>query len=123
MLRQGIAACLLPLALTGCVQTKVHAEQPAVFKAGDATSHSVLQSRLQRALGQTVTLADDALEKESLLVIEPVPARIDGQLVDGRERASRAERFTLWRVDNRCVLRRESTGEHIALPGADCRAP
>jgi hypothetical protein len=123
MLRQVLTACLLPLALTGCVQTKVHAEQPAVFKAGDAASHAVLQSSLQRALGRPVTLAQDALVNESALVIEPVPARIDGQRIDGRDRVARAERFTLWRVDDRCVLRRESTGERLALPGAACVTP
>ena len=60
---------------------------------------------------------------ESLLVIEPLAARIDGQRIDGREMVVRSERFTLWRVDDRCVLRRESTGERVALPGADCRTP
>jgi hypothetical protein len=122
MPRTGLAACLLASWLAGCVQTKVHAEQPALLKAGDTTSHAVLQSSLQRALGRPVTLAQDALVAENTLVIEAVPARIDGQRIDGREMAPRVEHFTLWRVEDRCVLRRESTGERIALPGAGCRA-
>lgn len=120
--RPGLAACLLACWLAGCVQTIVHAEQPALLKAGDATSHAVLQSSLQRALGRPVALAEDALVHEAVLVIEPVPARVDGQRIDGREMAARSERFTLWRVEDRCILQRESTGERIALPGADCRA-
>ena len=75
-----------------------------------------------RARGRPVTLAEDALFAESLLVVPPQAARIDGQRIDGREMVVRSERFTLWRVDDRCVLRRESTGERIALLGADCRA-
>ncbi len=122
MPRPTLAACLLASWLAGCVQTIVHAEQPALLKAGDTSSHAVLQSSLQRALGRPVTLAEDALVAEPLLVIEPQAARIDGQRIDGREMVVRSERFTLWRVDDRCVLRRESTGERIALPGADCRA-
>jgi hypothetical protein len=113
--------CLLTSGLAGCVQTIVHAEQPALLKAGDTTSQAVLRSSLQRALGRPVTLAEDTLVTASALIIEPVPARIDGQRIDGREMANRSERFTLWRVEDRCVLRRESTGERIALPGADCR--
>jgi hypothetical protein len=122
MRRPALATCLLSATLAGCVQVKVHAEQPAVLKAGDATSRAVVQSSLQRALGRPVTLAEDSLVTDSALVIEPMPARIDGQRIDGREMVSRAERFTLLRVEDRCVLRRESNGEHIALPGADCRA-
>lgn len=120
MSRRAVAACLLSGVLGGCVQTKVHAEQPALLKAGDAASRAVVQASLQRALGRAVTIGDDALTKDPVLVIEPVPARIDGQRIDGRDLQPRVERFTLLRVDDRCVLRKDSTGERIALPGVDC---
>jgi hypothetical protein len=123
MLRQAVSVCLLSGLACGCVQTAVHVEQPAVLKPDDATSRAVVQASLQRALGRAVTLSETALVNDSLLVIEPVPARIEGQRIDGRDLQLRAERFTLLRVDNHCVLRKESTGERIALPGADCHIP
>lgn len=117
------AAWLLPALLAGCVRTAVHAEQPALLAADDASSRAVVNASLQKALGSPVTLADDVFTRESVLVIEPIPARVDGQRIDGRDLAPRVERFTLLRVQNRCVLLREGTGERIALPGASCHIP
>jgi hypothetical protein len=120
--RPSLAACLLPGLLASCAQARVHAEQPAALAANDATSRAVVQSSLQKALGQPVLLGPDALVAAYELVIEPTPARVDGQRIDGRDIQRRSERFTLLRTGDRCLLRRESTGERIALPGASCVA-
>ncbi|MGC4028235.1 MAG: hypothetical protein QM696_05120 [Steroidobacteraceae bacterium] len=120
MSRRALSACLLSGVIAGCMQARAPAAQPAVFEAGDAGSHAALQAALQRTLGRDVTLAPDALVNDTQLVIEPVPARTDGRRIDGREMGGRAERFTLWRVGQGCVLRREGSGERIELPGARC---
>ena len=105
------------VAFTGCAQLPA---QPALLEAGDTTSNAVLAAALQKALGRPVTLAPDALTRESTLVIEPVPARIDGQRIDGRDMQPRIERFTLQKQGANCVLLREGSPEPIALPGARC---
>jgi len=107
------------IALAACAQMPA-AAQPALLEAGDATSNAVLASVLQKTLGRPVTLAPDALTRESTLVIEPVPARIDGQRIDGRDMQPRIERFTLQKQGGKCVLLREGSPDPIALPGARC---
>ena len=113
------AMALLGL-VAGCVRTQLHAEAPAVL-AGDSASLAVLQSTLDRALGMTVTLAADALTRDSTLVIEPAALRSGGQRLDGRETRA-PETFQLVRSGASCVLVRASTGVRLSLPGARCRA-
>ncbi len=115
--------CLLSGVIAGCMQTRGHAREPAVLRAEDVASHAVLQAALQRTLGRPVTLAPDALVNDTQLVIEPVAARVDGRRIGGREMGARVERFTLWRVEDGCVLKRESTGESIELPDVECLVP
>jgi hypothetical protein len=122
-MKTRIAWLLLPALLAGCVRaaTAPPAEQPALLAPGDTASRAIVQSAVQRALGRAVTLSNEVFTKDSALVIEPVPARIDGQRIDGREVTRRTiERFTLLRVGDRCVLLREGTGERIELPNARC---
>lgn len=111
---------LLALA-AGCVRARVQAEEPALRIAASGDLR-VLHDVLARALGRPVTLADDVLLRESTLFVEPVPARADGQRIEGRVMQP-PERFTLLRVSGACRLLRESTGERLALPGLRCRAP
>lgn len=119
---QRAPAIAMFIALGACAQVPARAAQPAVLEAGDEFSHAVLAATLQKVLGRPVTLAPDALTRESSLVIEPVPARVDGQRIDGREMTPRIERFTLQKQGANCVLLREGNPEPVPLPGAHCRA-
>lgn len=116
---QGAALWLCAFT-AGCVQTNLHTEAPALLTA-DAANIAILQDAVQKALGQPVTLAGDALTRDSTLVIEATPARVGGQRIDGRE-IRPPERFTLLRMNSSCLLRRESTGERLGLRNAKCRA-
>lgn len=120
-MRHFVPMLLGAVLMAGCVQAQLHAEQPALRVAG-GEDLTVLRQALAGALGRDVTLAADVLLRESTLFIEPVPARVDGQRIDGRV-TQPPERFTLLRVDGTCRLLREATGERLALPGLRCRVP
>lgn len=115
----GLAGWWLGLVLVGCTDTPVFAQEPALL-AANAANASILKAAVERALGVPVELAADALTKQSLLVIEPKPAMINGQRIQGRE-TRRPEQFTLLLVKGECVLRRDSSGELLSLTGASCR--
>jgi hypothetical protein len=106
------------MVLAACAGAPMPAQEPALLTADEANA-PILKSTVERALGAPVELAADALTKESLLIIDRKPATIDGQLINGRE-LGRPERFTLLLVKDGCVLRRESSGELLALAGATC---
>lgn len=105
--------------LAGCAASPQGGEHPAVLTQ-QASNALVLQAAMQRMLGRAVTLAPDALMRESTLLVEPVGVMANGQRIDGRE-ARPPERFTLLRSEGECVLVRASTGERLVLHGADCR--
>ena len=104
----GLAACASPPS----------GERPALLD-DDPASAAVLALTLQQIFGRPVSLAPDAFTKDSSMTLEPVPARVDGVRIDGRETRA-PERFTLLRSAGKCVLRRESSGDRHELAGAGC---
>src|SRR5262245_26348563 len=96
-------------------------EQPAVISAPTAESRAELASVVSSAMnGQPVTLADDALTRESTLTIERrTPPGEQGRAATGRT-VEEPVRFTLVVRDNGCALVRESDGRAFPLEGVRC---
>ena len=70
--------------------------------------------------GRAITLADDALTRDSTLMLERAPARTaEGVPLSGRETA-RPERFRLVKTGARCVLVHERAGRRFTLASATC---
>jgi hypothetical protein len=74
-----------------------------------------------RALhGEPLTLADDALTRDSTLIVERVrPRDENGAPLLGRD-TGRPERFRLVKEGSQCVLVHEGTGERYPLESTTC---
>ncbi len=92
---------------------------PALITTATSESRAELLRAVHRALGGApLTIADDALTRDSELIIEPARARdADGARLNGRERG-RPEHFRLVKNDTRCVLVHERTGKRFTLVSA-----
>ena len=115
-----VLACLL---LTGCGALRAEQEAPALIAKSSAESRAELARVVSSALGGVpVTLADDALTRESELTIERAPLRDErGLLLNGRE-LGRPEQFRLLKVGADCVLEHQRTGQRWKLTQASCVA-
>lgn len=107
--------------LAGCSSTASPGEEPAVITAPTPASREELARVVSSALhGAYVTLAEDALTKESLLIIERAPLRgANGLPVDGRV-TEKPEQFQLVKSGGRCVLVHRRAGERHALTHTTC---
>lgn len=112
-----ISACVL-----GACTSMAQPDVPALIVDPNAESHGDLVSVVSAALNVAdLTLADDALTHESMLVIERRPARDStGQRVNGRD-FGRPEQFQLVRTLTGCVLIHQSTGLRHALTKVKCK--
>ena len=120
LLRSGIGSCA-GLALAACAAT-AQPESPALLANPGPATHDELVRIVSEALHvPTVTIADDALTRESLLVIERRPARDSaGQRLNGREMAA-PEQFRLVMDDRgRCTLVHLGTDQRHGL-AAHCK--
>ena len=115
-----LRACVL-LALAGCGTLRAEADAPAVIVNPTAESRAELVRAVGAALdGARVTVADDALTHESVLLIERAK-RLDpnGLLANGRE-LGMPERFRLVKSGGQCVLVHERSGKRFALAATAC---
>jgi hypothetical protein len=99
-------------------------ETEAIVVNANAESHAELVQVVSKALNTTpVTIADDALTRDSFLTIERKPARdpATGQRLSGRD-FDKPEHFRLVRQGDRCVLVHERTGERYTLSKTSCKA-
>jgi hypothetical protein len=88
-------------------------DEPAVITAPTPASREELARVVSAALhGARVTLADDALTKESILFIER--ARLRGRVME------KPEQFQLVWGGSQCVLIHRRTGERYALAHTTC---
>ena len=120
-LKSAIALCVI----TACATTSAAKDLPAVIVGSDAQSRTELQSAVSKALNRTsVTLADDALTHDSLLIIEPVRLRDpEGNIAQGRAQGRETrmpEQLRLVKSGHHCVLIHERTGQRIALANTKC---
>ena len=109
--------------LAGCSAQPAQPEVPALLTASDAASRAELERVISQAFnGVKVTLADDALTRESTLSIERArPRDAQGVPLDGRD-TGRPEHFRLLKVGSDCVLVQESTGQRWMLKDSKCVA-
>ena len=107
-------------AALGC-GTLAAQEQPALITQPTDQSRAELQRVLSAAFnGQSVAIADDALTRDSVLIIDRrEPRDSQGRPLSGRVVAM-PERFRLVLSASQCELVRESDGRRWVLAGADC---
>ena len=110
------------LSLGACATVPPTRDAPAVITSPSPKSRAELLRLVREALhGAPVTLADDALTRESTLLIERAPARApDGTPLNGRD-LDRPHRFHLVVSGSRCVLVHEGSGHRSPLASATCR--
>jgi hypothetical protein len=107
--------------LPACESFSAQPDVPAVIVHPTAASRAALARAVGAALqGAPVTLADDALTRDSQLLIEPVhPRDANGLPLNGRE-LGRPEQFRLVKNGSRCVLIHQSTGKRQTLRSTKC---
>jgi hypothetical protein len=108
---------------TGCSALPAEQDVPAIISAPSAASRAELERVISAAFnGVAVTLADDALTRESTLTIERNrPRDAEGRPLDGRD-PGRPEHFRLFKAGSDCVLMQESTGRRWKLTVSSCVA-
>jgi hypothetical protein len=113
-----LAASMLVPAACGTLGSQ---EQPAVIATPTAASRAELTRVVSAAFnGQPVTLADDALTRESVLMIErSTPPGPQGRAATGRT-LEVPERLNLVLRGTRCFLVREADGREWELNEARC---
>jgi hypothetical protein len=113
---------VMPFLLSACASI-AHSEAPAVIVDPTPESRAELHRAVTDALSRTdVTLAADALTRESRLIIERTPAREPtGQRLSGRD-FGRPEQFQLVTESERCTLIHESGGKRYELTQTRCIA-
>lgn len=85
--------------------------------AGRAELLRVVQGALN---GAPLTLAQDALTRDSVLIIDRTERRdAEGRRLVGRE-MGRPERFQLFKSGSRCILVHERTGQRRELTSVTC---
>lgn len=108
------------LILAACASTAGR-EAPAVLTQPSAQTGAELVRVVSAALNvASVTVAADALIRDSLLVIERTSVHdANGRRAQGRE-LGRPEQFQLLLVGKRCVLLHVRTGVRYELAGVSC---
>ena len=111
MTRSGVL--LLSQLLCACTSTLAQADVPAIIVKPTKESRAELARVVSSALnGAPVRLADDALTRESLLIIEKAH-------LSGRE-FGRPEHFRLVKMGEHCALVHERTGKRTTLASTTC---
>jgi hypothetical protein len=127
-MRRALLALLLP-AIAACqaeaarARADLQVEAPALLVQPDAPARQELRAAVAQMLKlPSVLLADDALTRDNLLVIEKVRPRDARGLPLGGRDFDKPEQFRLFMVDGACVLVRQRTGARTALRAARCAA-
>ena len=120
-MRNGALLAACALSLVACRTAVARPDVAALVAAPSSSSRDELARAMSEALGGVrVTLADDALTRESTLVLERARQRDDrGLPVQGRELAP-PERFRLVKSGADCVLVHERTGKRFPLTRTTC---
>ncbi len=111
------------LILAACASTAGR-EIPAVLTQPTAQTRAELVKVVSAALNvASVTIAADALIRDSLLVIERTAVHdANGRRAQGRE-LGRPEQFQLLLAGKQCVLLHVRTGVRYELAGVSCGTP
>ena len=119
-MRPALGACAL-VSLVACRTASARPDVAAVVAEPGAESRAELAAAVGAALGGIpVRLSDDALTRESTLVLERARQRDPSGLpAQGRERGV-PERFRLVKNGADCVLIHERTGQRFTLRETTC---
>ena len=109
-------------ALPACRTWPADRGAPALLTHPTAASRADLQRAVSRAFGGTpVRLAEEALTRDSLLIVARAQARdVRGLPLNGRE-LGRPQHFRLLRRGAQCVLLHLETGSSRVLAHTTCR--
>lgn len=114
---------LLPIVFMtlACSKPVMNEDIPALIVEPDSTSRDVLQHTVAKALQVAeITLTDDALTKDSVLIIDRKNYRtLQQSPVLGRD-LGRPEIFRLLLSGGRCVLLRQADGTRWKLENMRC---
>jgi hypothetical protein len=101
------------LLLSGCTASFAQPEVPAVIDKPTSESRAELAQAVSNALDRApVRLADDALARDSVLIIERPHT--------GRD-LDKPEYFRLVKAGNQCTLVHERTGKRTTLASTTCQ--
>ena len=104
---------LAMLLLSGCASSFAQPEVTAVIYKPTTESRAELMRAVSSALnGAPVTLADDALTRDSVLIIERAHT--------GRD-LDKPEHFRLLKAGEQCTLVHERTGKRTTLASTSCQ--
>ena len=119
-MRAALGACAL-VSVVACRTASARPDVAAVVAEPGAESRAELAAAVGAALGGIpVRLSDDALTRESTLVLERARQRDPSGLpAQGRERGV-PERFRLVKNGADCVLIHERTGQRFTLRETTC---
>ena len=119
-MRPALGACAL-VSLVACRTASARPDVAAVVAEPGAESRAELAAAVGAALGGVpVRLSDDALTRESTLIVERARQRDPSGLpAQGRERGV-PERFRLVKNGADCVLIHERTGQRFTLRETTC---
>ena len=111
------------LGLVACQAPALQPDVAAVLVDPTQRSRAQLAKTVSEMLGvSSVTLADDALTRSSILLIERSPVRdVGGARISGRD-YGKPKKFTLVKSGGECVLVSGQDGRRIVLTDATCRA-
>jgi hypothetical protein len=106
--------------LSACTSLAAH-DEPAIIADGNHESHAEIVRAISAMLGVApVTIAEDAFTKQSMLLIERVPARdASGQRLSGRD-MGKPEQFQLVKHGRECVLVHANSGARQELARTEC---
>jgi hypothetical protein len=108
--------------LSACAGGVAQGETPAVIDAPTDESRAALVAAVSTALNRTsVTLADDALTREDVLIVERVRPRDARGIPFGGRDLDRPEHFRLVKAGDKCILVRERTDARQVLAATRCR--
>ena len=115
------AALLASQLLATCGSGFAQPEMLAIIDKPTEESRAELAQAVSDGLnGASVTLADDALTRDSRLIIEKAhPRDASGVPLSGRD-LEKPEIFRLVKVGERCVLVHERTGKRTTLASTSC---
>ncbi len=114
-----LAACLT----SACAGSWAQVRQPAVIVYPDAASRAELLALVRGALaGAPLLLADDALTRDSALIVERMPRKDATGLPINSRNMGMPERFLLFTQGSDCLLVHERTNRHWLLRYTQCRA-
>ena len=120
LIKLAFVACTI-FTMAGCMTTPAQEDMPAVIADPTPQSHAELLQVLTKALnGAPVTIADDALTQNSVLIIErQSPRDLENRPLKGRD-LGRPKPFQLVLNEGICVLVDQSDGKRWVLPETSC---